>query len=53
MSTYKWIIGMLINILYDSLILILGVFSKEIRRMYVQQFYPELYKSFKEGKNEY
>ncbi len=39
--TLRWIIGMLANIFYDFLIMIWGIFSKQTRKRYIEQFYPQ------------
>lgn len=38
----NWIVGMSINTICDFLIMIIGIFSKEVRKMYIKKFYPEL-----------
>ena len=49
--TLRWIIGMLANIFYDFLIMIWGIFSKQTRKRYIEQFYPQ-YLETEEQKNE-
>ena len=38
---YHWITGMSLNIFYDFLFMIGGIFSKEIRKLYIERFYPQ------------
>lgn len=38
----NWIVGMSINIICDFLIMLVGIFSEETRKMYVEKFYPQL-----------
>ena len=38
----NWIVGMSINIICDFLIMLVGIFSQETRKMYVEKFYPQL-----------
>ena len=37
----NWILGMLVNIICDIGFLILGIFSFNARRTYIEKFYPQ------------
>lgn len=42
-----WIIFMLNNIFYDILIMIIGIFSKDMRSQYIKRYYPKILKERK------
>lgn len=43
-NIWHWIVGLSINIICDFFILIIGIFSKETRKTYIEKFYPQLFK---------
>lgn len=42
---WRWIMAMLYNLFLDFLILIIGIFSKQTRYLYVKYMYPDLLKN--------
>ena len=41
-NIWHWIAGLSINIVCDILIMLVGIFSKQTRKTYIEKFYPQL-----------
>lgn len=49
---WHWIMAMLYSLFLDFLILIVGIFSKQTRYLYVKHMYPDLLKNKTESEGE-
>ena len=43
----NWILGMLMNIICDIGFMVLGIFSSNARRTYIERFYPQIKISYR------